>query len=73
MNNYKRGNASSKPIYEIDPETGKITYYNLPADAVMPEAKPGSKLGIPFLDDVNEELAKNDLIKKLKMCEKIAK
>src|SRR3989344_4537341 len=53
---YRKGYFRFKPYYVIDEETGEIVPTNLPADAVIPQAKPGSKAGNSLLDEINESL-----------------
>jgi len=63
---YRKGYFRFKPYYVIDEETGEIVPTNLPADAVIPQAKPGSKAGNSLLDEINERLQDEGLIEKLK-------
>jgi len=63
---YQKGFADSKLYYVVDEESGELVPIYLPADAVMPEARPGVKAGNPLLDEINEELRRKNLIEKTK-------
>ncbi len=66
MKKYQKGHASSKPYYVFDEKTGKLIQLNLPANAIMPESKPGYKAGNSLLDEINEQLEQEGLVKKIK-------
>ncbi|MBU3941688.1 MAG: hypothetical protein KKF74_02135, partial [Nanoarchaeota archaeon] len=68
---YQKGSADSKPYYVVDEESGKLMPIYFPADAVMPKARPGVKAGNPLLDEINEELRKENIIEKMKRLYKI--
>jgi len=68
---YQKGSADSKPYYVVDEESGKLVPIYLPADAVMPEAKPGTKAGNPLLDEINEDLRRENITEKIKRLYKI--
>ena len=68
---YQKGSADSKPYYVVDEESGELMPIYFPAYAVMPEARPGTKAGNPFLDEINEELRKKKIIEKMKRLYKI--
>jgi len=38
----------------------------LPADAITPEARAGVKAGNPLLDEINEQLRKENIIESMK-------
>ena len=68
---YQKGSADSKPYYFVDEESGKLIPIYFPADAVMPEARPGVKAGNPLLDEINEYLRKENITEKIKRLYKI--
>jgi len=70
---YQKGFADSKPYYVVDEESGEIVPIYLPADAIIPEAKPGAKAGNPFLDEINKDLRKENITEKLKRLYRINK
>ena len=70
---YQKGSADSKPYYIVDEESGELVPIYFPADAVIPEAKPGTKAGNPLLDEINEDLRKENIIEKMKRLYKINK
>ncbi len=49
-----------------NPEGPFIPKPYLPADAVSPSAKPGYKAGNPFLDNVLEEIRRENIIRRVK-------
>ncbi len=53
---YQKGSADSKSYYVVDKKSGKIVPIYLPADAVIPKARPGVKAGNPLLDEINKKL-----------------
>ena len=63
---YQKGFADSKPYYVIDEESGEIVPIYLPADAVIPEARPGAKAGNLLLDEINEKLRRENITENLK-------
>ena len=65
-NKYQKGSADSKPYYVVDEESGELVRIYFPADAVMPEARPGVKAGNPLLDEINKKLRKENIIEKTK-------
>ena len=65
-NKYQKGFADSKPYYIVDKESGKLIPVYFPADAVMPEARPGAKAGNPLLDEINEKLRGENITEKMK-------
>ena len=67
------GYASSKQIYFEDDETGELIPYNLSADAVMPEARPGVKSGNLLLDEIIDEIRREGLTKKIRESYKLNK
>ncbi len=67
----QKGFADFKPYYVVDEESGKLVPIYLPSDAVMPEARPGAKAGNPLLDEINEELRRENIIEKMKRLYKI--
>lgn len=67
------GYIKSKSYYVIDKDSGNIVPVYLPADAVLQQAKPGSKAGSSLLDKINEELRQEGLIEKMKRLYKIEK
>ena len=69
----KIGYVKSKPYYVIDKDSGKIIPIYIPADAIMQQAKPGSKAGNSLLDKINEELREEGLIEKMKSLYKTKK
>jgi len=70
-NKYQKGSADSKPYYIVDEESGKLVPVYLPDDAVIPEARPGVKAGNPLLDEINEDLRKENITEKIKRLYKI--
>lgn len=63
---YQKGSADYKPYYIVDEKTGELVPIYLPADAIMPEARAGVKAGNPLLDEINEELKKENIIERMK-------
>lgn len=72
-NDNQIGYIKSKPYYVIDKDSGNIVPVYLPADAVLQQAKPGSKAGNSLLDKINKELRQEGLIEKMKKLYKIEK
>ena len=70
---YQKGSADSKPYYVVDEESGELVPVYLTVNAVIPEAKPGAKAGNPLLDEINEDLRKENITEKIKRLYKINK
>jgi len=64
--NYETGSAESDVYYVVDKKTGKLIKKYLPADSVMPEARPGTKAGNSLLNHINKELQNSEIIDLMK-------
>jgi len=63
---YKTGSAESGVYYVVDKKTGKLIEKYLPADAVMPEARLGTKAGNSLLNHINKELQNSEIVELMK-------
>ena len=63
---YQKGFADSKLYYAVDKESGNLIPIYLPANAVIPEAKPGVKAGNPLLDEINKRLRRENITEEMK-------
>lgn len=70
---YEKGSAESHAYYVVDKKTRKLIKKYLPADAVIPEARPGTKAGNSLLNHINKELQNSEIVKLMKKLHELDK